>query len=232
LYANAASVHEASTAELALALILASERHLDDFVRDAMTGTWRPRPAAGLAGRHVVVLGAGGVGAAVIERLRPFDVELSIVASTERASELGLVHGVAALDGLLATTDILVVCLPLTARTRDVIDDRRLSLLPDGSLVVNVGRGPTINGAALARHAESGRIRVASDVFDPEPLPVGHAFYSLANVIIAPHVGGGTSGMLSRVATLVRQQIDRLARAEPPLNVVISTWPTNDDTRK
>ncbi len=231
LYANASSVHEASTAELAVALILASERHLDDFVRDALTGTWRPRPSTGLAGRHVVVLGAGGVGAAVIERLKPFDIEMSIVASTERTSQLGHIHGVADLDGLLEEADILVVCLPLTPRTRDIIDDRRLSLLAAGSLVVNVGRGPTVNGAALLRHAQSGRIRVASDVFDPEPLPTGNPFYSLENVIVAPHVGGGTSGMLSRVATLVRHQIDSLLHAEPPLNVVISTWPT-DDTRK
>ncbi len=225
LYANASSVHEASTGELALALILASERHIDDFVRDAMAGVWHPRPSTGLAGQRVVVLGAGGVGAAVIERLRPFDVELSIVASRERRSELGHIQGMNALDSLLAKADILVVCLPLATQTRDLIDDRRLSLLPTGSLVVNVGRGPTINGAALTRHAESGRIRVASDVFDPEPLPPGHPFYSLRNVIVAPHVGGGTGGMRIRMAALVRKQLERLNRGEPPLNVVLSTWP-------
>src|SRR5690606_5474229 len=107
--------------------------------------------------------------------------------------------------------------------TRHIIDDAALSALPDGALVVNVGRGPLIDTEALVRHVSAGRIRAALDVTDPEPLPDGHPLWSLPGVLIAPHVGGASSAMRPRIAGLVKRQIERMLRGEPPLNVVIES---------
>jgi phosphoglycerate dehydrogenase-like enzyme len=101
------------------------------------------------------------------------------------------------------------------------VDDAFLSALPDGALVVNVGRGPLIDTDALVDHARRGRIRAALDVTDPEPLPEDHPLWSLPGVLISPHVGGASSAMHPRVARLVRTQIERMLAGEPPINVVI-----------
>src|SRR5690606_16960532 len=95
------------------------------------------------------------------------------------------------------------------------------SALPDGALVVNVGRGSLIDTDALVDHVRRGRIRAALDVTDPEPLPEGHPLWSLPGALIVPHVGGASSAMRPRMARLVRRQIDRMLAGEPPLNVVI-----------
>ena len=101
------------------------------------------------------------------------------------------------------------------------MDDAFLSALPDGALIVNVGRGTLVDTDALVDHVRRGRIRAALDVTDPEPLPAGHALWGLPGVLIAPHVGGASSAMRPRVAKLVRTQIERLAAGEPPINVVL-----------
>jgi phosphoglycerate dehydrogenase-like enzyme len=115
----------------------------------------------------------------------------------------------------------VVLTLPGGAATKNIVDDAFLSALPDGALVVNVGRGSLIDTEALVDHVGRGRIRAALDVTEPEPLPEGHALWSLPGVLITPHVGGASSAMRPRVAKLVRTQIERLAAGEPPLNVVL-----------
>ncbi len=111
--------------------------------------------------------------------------------------------------------------LPGGDATKNLVDDAFLSALPDGALVVNVGRGSLVDTEALVDHVGRGRIRAALDVTDPEPLPEGHALWSLPGVLITPHVGGASSAMRPRVAKLVRTQIERLVAGEPPLNVVL-----------
>ena len=101
------------------------------------------------------------------------------------------------------------------------MDDAFLAALPDGALVVNVGRGPLIDTDALVDHVRRGRIRAALDVTDPEPLPEGHPLWGLPGVLVSPHVGGASSAMRPRVARLIRRQIEHLARGEEPENVVI-----------
>lgn len=221
--ANAATVHEASTSELTLALILASQRGLPDFVRNAATGHWAQESRPSLADRRVLLIGYGGVGAAIEDRLLPFEVEVTRVASRAREDERGRIHGIDELPELLPTAEIVVVVVPLTDGTRGLIDDTFLSALPDDALVVNVARGPVADTEALVRHASSGRIRLALDVTDPEPLPADHALWSLPNVLISPHIGGATSAMLPRMARLVRRQIDHLLAGEEPENIVLRT---------
>jgi len=220
-FANAASVHETSTAELALALTLASQRHLPDFVRAQEHGRWAPVFASSLADRKILLLGYGGVGKAVAERLAPFEVELTVVAHSARTEDGVEVHGVNELSALLPSAEIVILTLPGGDATRHIIDDEALALLPDGALVVNVGRGPLIDTDALVAHVRRGRIRAALDVTDPEPLPTDHPLWTLPGVLIAPHVGGASTAMRPRMVKLIRTQIERMHAGEPPLNVVL-----------
>jgi phosphoglycerate dehydrogenase-like enzyme len=217
VFANASSVHETSTAELALALVLAAQRGIPDFVRAAERGEWKPERRPSLADRTVLILGYGGVGRAIEARLAPFEVNVVRVARTARDG----VHGFRELPDLLPGADIVIAGVPLTAETTRIIDARFLAAMPDDALLVNVGRGATVDTDALLAETSSGRLRAALDVTDPEPLPQGHPLFALPNVLIAPHVGGATTAMLPRMARLLRRQIERMLRDEQPLNVVL-----------
>jgi phosphoglycerate dehydrogenase-like enzyme len=215
VYANARGVHETSTAELALALLLAAQRGIPDYVRAAgpVAPDWYPS----LADRRVLVLGQGGVGQAVEARLAPFEVDLVRVARTAREG----VHGIAELPELLPTCEVVVIGVPLTEDTVHLVDAAFLAALPDGAIVVNVARGRVADTAAILREARSGRLRFALDVTDPEPLPAGHELFRLPNVLISPHAGGMSSAMLPRVARLVRRQLGLLLAGAEPVNVVL-----------
>jgi phosphoglycerate dehydrogenase-like enzyme len=220
VFANAATVHETSTAELAVGLALAVQRHLHEFARERR---WTQVFADSLADRRVTILGFGGVGKAIAARLAPFEVELRAVASRARVEDGVRVSALADLREILTDTEILFLALPGSDSTRHVIADAELAALPDGALVVNVGRGPLIDTDALVDHVRRGRIRAALDVTDPEPLPDDHPLWTLPGVLIAPHVGGATSAMRPRIARLVRRQIEHLVRGEEPENVVLRT---------
>jgi phosphoglycerate dehydrogenase-like enzyme len=217
VYANARGVHETSTAELALALLLAAQRGIPDFVRAAGAPAGAPAWYPSLADRRVMVLGHGGVGRAIEARLAPFEVDLVRVARTARDG----VHGIAELPELLPACEVVIVGVPLTEETERLVDARFLAALPDGAIVVNVARGRVADTASIVAEARTGRLRFALDVTDPEPLPPGHELFRLPNVLISPHAGGMSSAMLPRVARLVRRQIELLLTGAEPVNVVL-----------
>ena len=221
VYANAASVHETSTAELTLGLIIAAQRGLADFVRAAGRGHWAFDYYPSLADRRVLLLGYGGVGQAIEARLVPFEVDVVRVARRARVAPAGPVHGVEELRELLPEVDVVVVSLPLSDETHHLVDADFFAAMKDGALFVNVGRGPLVDTEAMLASARSGRLRFALDVVEGEPLPDGHPLFALANVLISPHVGGATSAMHPRVLRLVARQIERLRRGEEALNVVL-----------
>lgn len=220
-FANASSVHETSTAELAVALTLAVQRHLPGFVRAQDEGEWTSVFAESLADRRVLLVGYGGIGKAVAARLAPFEVTLRAVASRARVEDGMPVHAVSELPELLPETDIVILSLPGGEETRHIVDDAFLSALPDGALIVNVGRGPLIDTDALVRHAEAGRIRAGLDVTDPEPLPSDHPLWRAPGILISPHVGGASTAMRPRIAALVRRQAERMLAGDEPVNVVV-----------
>lgn len=220
-FANATTVHETSTAELAVALTLAAQRRLDLFAVNGRRGAWAPVFADSLADRRVLLLGYGGVGKAIAARLDGFEVDLTAVASRAREEDGMPVHGVDELPALLPHADIVIASLPGGDATTHIVDDAFLAALPDGALVVNVGRGSLVDTAALVDHVRRGRIRAALDVTDPEPLPADHPLWGLEGVLISPHVGGASSAMRPRIARLVRRQIEHMLRGEEPENVVI-----------
>jgi phosphoglycerate dehydrogenase-like enzyme len=220
VFANAATVHETSTAELAVALTLAVQRELDVFARQH---DWTRAFTQSLADRRTTVLGFGGVGKAIAARLRPFEVKLRAVATHARTEDGVEVAALEDLHEVLADTEVLILALPASERTRGIIGDAELSALPDGALVVNVGRGTLIDTDALVDHVRGGRIRAGLDVTDPEPLPADHPLWELPGVLISPHVGGASTAMQPRMVALVRRQIAHLLADEEPENVVIRT---------
>ena len=225
VYCNAVDVHEAATAELALALILASQRGLPAFVRAAGSGAWAHERYPGLAMQRVLVLGAGGVGNEVARRLVPFDVDVVRVARTARTDDLGPVHGWDEVDALLPAADVVVLAVPLDDTTRGLVDDAFLGRMAPDALLVNVARGPVVDTDALVRAVSAGLVRAAVDVTDPEPLPPRHPLWNLPGVLISPHVGGDVGSMSRRMDRLVREQIARLLAGEPPKNIVVGGTP-------
>ena len=221
-YANAVGVHEPSTAELALGLMVASLRRIDDYVRQAAGGGPQvPILGTSLADRRVLLLGVGGVGTAITRRLAPFEVELVRVARTSRADADGIVHGMAELPALLPEAEVVVLALPLDPSTTHLVDRGFLARMADGALLVNVGRGALVDTAALVEATADGRIRAALDVTEHEPLPAGHPLLASPHVLVVPHVGGASTAMRPRIVALVRAQLQRLQRDEPPAHVVL-----------
>jgi phosphoglycerate dehydrogenase-like enzyme len=213
---NAAGVHDDSTAELALALVLAAQRGLPDFVRAQQRQHWGHASYPSLADRRVLLVGFGGVGQAIHARLQPCRCDVTVVARTARQG----VHGWDDLPSLLPNAEIVVLAVPLSAATRHLVDARFLAGLPDGALVVNVSRGGVVDTDALVQQTCSGRLRAALDVTDPEPLPAGHPLWSCAGVLISPHVGGNSSAFAPRARRLVEHQLQRLAQGRPPAHQV------------
>ena len=216
LLCNARGVHDASTSELAVALTLASLRGIDDFARAMPQGAWLSSRRPALADKRVVVIGAGGVGQGIRQRLEPFETEVVLVG---RAARDG-VEGVDGLPALLPTADIVILAVPHTPETTRMVDARFLGMLPDGCLLVNVARGGVVDTEALLGETASGRLRAALDVTEPEPLPPDHPLWRLPNVLISPHVGGNTSAFLPRARRLVLEQLARWRGDEPVLHVV------------
>jgi phosphoglycerate dehydrogenase-like enzyme len=218
---NAPGVHEASTAELALALTLASLRGIPGFVRGQDAEEWRQGFYPALADKSVLIVGYGAIGSAIEDRLTPFECAVvTRVARSARTTPRGPVHPVAELPALLPQADVVILSTPLTDSTRGLAGAEFLSHMKDGALLVNVARGAVVDTKALLAELESGRLRAALDVTDPEPLPAGHPLWHAPGVLITPHVGGPTSAFLPRAKRLLREQLVRFAAGDPLANVV------------
>ncbi|MFC8368636.1 MULTISPECIES: 2-hydroxyacid dehydrogenase [unclassified Streptomyces] len=221
---NARGVHEASTAELTLALILASLRGVPDFVRAQDKGEWRGGFRPALADKNVLIVGYGSIGAAIEDRLVPFELaRVARVARSARTTERGPVHPLTELPALLPEADVVVLSTPLTETTRHLVDAGFLARMKDGALLVNVARGGVVDTKALLTELESGRITAALDVTDPEPLPSEHPLWRAPGVLITPHVGGPTSAFRPRAERLLVNQLRRHLNQEEPGNVVLVT---------
>ncbi|MFF4186414.1 2-hydroxyacid dehydrogenase [Streptomyces sp. NPDC001691] len=221
---NARGVHETSTAELALTLVLASLRGIPGFVQGQERQEWRSGFYPALADKSVLIVGYGSIGAAIEDRLAPFEcARVARVARSWRTTERGEVHAWTDLPALLPEADVVIVSTPLTESTKGLVDAEFLARLRDGALLVNVARGPVVDTKALLAEVESGRLHAALDVTDPEPLPVGHPLWQAPNVLISPHVGGSSSAFLPRAKRLLAAQLTRFAAQEPLANVVLTT---------
>ena len=220
LLCNGRGIHDTSTAEMTLVLILASLRGVPQFVRAQERAEWRPERRESLADKQVLIVGYGQIGEAIEARVRPFEATVTRVARSARDG----VHGIDALPDLLPEADVVVLIVPGTKQTKGLFDAEMLGHLKDGSLLVNISRGAVVDTDALLAELRSERIHAALDVVDPEPLPSDHPLWQAPNLLIAPHVGGNSSAMWPRAYKLVREQLHRFASGEPLANVVTGDY--------
>ncbi|KUI36471.1 2-hydroxyacid dehydrogenase [Mycobacterium sp. GA-2829] len=217
---NGRGIHDTSTAELAVTLILSSLRGIPGFVRDqdnrAWNSVWRPA----LADKRVLLIGYGSIGRAIEARLTPFECEVVRVARSARDG----IHTMVDLPDLLPDADVVVLIVPLTSETRGMVDAKFFARMKQGALLVNVARGPVVDTIDLADALRSRRITAAVDVTDPEPLTPDSPLYDVPGLLISPHVGGASSAMWPRVYRLVREQLARIAVGEQPINAMAGEY--------
>lgn len=220
--ANARGVHDTRTAEMALTLALASQRMFPELLEAQKAHDWRGGVyPPSLADRRVLIVGYGSIGGAIAARMRACEASVLGVARTPRmASDGTIVHAVEDLPELLPQAEIVVLVTPLTDETRGLADAEFLAAMPDGALLVNVGRGPVVDTDALLAELSTGRLRAALDVTDPEPLPEDHPLWDAPGCIIMPHVGGMTPLTDRRYTDLVHAQIRARLAGQQCVNYV------------
>lgn len=244
---NSAGVHGPAVAETVIAMILHFARGLDVAVRAQHAGEWDKRQfdaadtvAREVAGATVGVVGYGGIGREVGRRAAALGARVVGVRRDRPAGETTrqggakgeeraghepagatVLHGRDGLDTALRESDYLVLAAPETDETRGMIDGAALERLKPSAVLVNVGRGALVVEDALVGALRAGRLRGAAlDVFAREPLPAGHPFWTLPNVLITPHVASYTARFWQRQAELIEENIRRYLAGRPLLNVV------------
>jgi phosphoglycerate dehydrogenase-like enzyme len=231
-------IHDISASEWVLAAIMASMKRIPLYRDLQNKQQWKgfasvtdgflnePGPARGqytvlaedLAGKTVLIVGYGSIGAAIEARLIPFGVNILRVARSAR--ETPRVSPVSELHALLPQADIVVLIVPLTEATRGLIGADEIALMKPGALVVNAARGPVVVTDALVEALQQHQVRAALDVTDPEPLPADHPLWSAPNCLITPHIGGSTPEFIYRAFRFGAQQVRRFIVGEPLENVV------------
>jgi len=223
---NAADPMARGVAEMALALTLSLVRRIPEYAMEMRKGVIRTNEYVSegetLFGRRIGIVGFGRIGRAFAELLKHFRVDMLVsdpYAQREevRASGSTLVE----LDELVSACSVVVLCAALTPETRGMFDQRRLSLLRDGSYLINVARGGLIDMEALLQELRTGRITAALDVTDPlEPLPADHELRRLPNVMLTPHIAAGGIEMRREMGAVAVEEVVRFSTGRQPLNRV------------
>ncbi len=217
---NARGVHDAPTAELTLALTLASYRNLANYIR-ANEGYWELRKTERtLSLANVVIVGAGSIGREIARLFEAFGARTTFVSRSGSNGSIPMSEA----SALLGKADIVVVVVPLTPDTTNLVDKDFLSRLRDGALLVNVARGEVLNTDALVNELSTGRISAALDVTNPEPLPGDHPIWNLKNCVISPHVGGVTNSFLPKAIRLIEENLQLIADGKVPHYVIDGSY--------
>jgi phosphoglycerate dehydrogenase-like enzyme len=214
---NGGGIHNDSTAELAVGMAIASLRGFPRFVLSQGQGKWDHAQLRSIHDRRIGIVGFGAIGRTIARNLSGFDVEVIGFSRSGRDGAVDIEH----FDEYLPSLDVVILIMPLNDQSRHFFDSRRLALLKDGALLINVARGAIIDTAALLAELRTGRITAALDVTDPEPLPPDHPLWKEAGVFITPHVGGNSSAFEPRARRLIESQLIRLASNQPLENVVV-----------
>jgi phosphoglycerate dehydrogenase-like enzyme len=196
-------------------LALAALNGFDRYAGDRQRGRFAPENGDSLADKRCLIIGYGRIGQAVERRLAGFEV--ASVARVARHARLDPeVHALADLPALLPAADVVFVTAPANPESAGLLDGPALARLPDGALVVNVGRGSIVDTEALTVEVARGRLRAALDVTEPEPLPPGHPLWRLPGIVWSPHVGGRSGAFPRRYDRLLARQLRRLAAGQDP----------------
>src|SRR5580693_9607098 len=231
---NAHGAHNISTAEWTVSAILAMLKYFPLYLDIQRSGNWKRRIEASahyaaitgdthtvyppvlaeeLTGKTVLLVGYGAIGQEIERMLAPFNVRMLRVARGARTAPA--VHAVSELDQLLPQAEVVVLILPSTAETKGLIGRSQFALMRQGTLLVNAARGPIVDTDALVEALNSGRIRAALDVTDPEPLPEGHPLWSCPNLLITPHVGASTPQFTPRALRTAADELRRYIKGDP-----------------
>ena len=213
---NGKSIHDDSTAELAVGLTIASLRGFPDFVRNQDKSEWVHVKNKSINDRKIGIIGFGSIGQTLAKYLEVYEVSIT---GYSRSGGNGA-KKIPEFDSDISNFDVIFLILPLNTESHHYFNTTRLSKMKDGALLINVARGPVIDTDALVKELYSKRIFAGLDVTDPEPLPKGHPLWSAPNCIIAPHVGGDSTAFESRGKKLVEQQLSNVANGQPLMNRV------------
>jgi phosphoglycerate dehydrogenase-like enzyme len=223
---NAADPMARGVAEMALALMLTMVRRIPHYATEMREGLMRTNEYVSegetLLGRRVGIIGFGRIGRAFAKLLKPLGVDVLVSDPYAKADSFAAYEArVVELNELVSTCSVVVLCAALTPESRGMFDKQRLSLLGDGSYLINVARGGLIDLEALLKELRSGRICAALDVTDPlEPIPPDHELRKLPNVILTPHIAAGGIEMRREIGAMAVEEVIRFAKGEPPLNRV------------
>jgi phosphoglycerate dehydrogenase-like enzyme len=222
---NGRGVFSQSLGEFVIGAALFFAKGFRRMVRSQQARIWDQFDIIEIRNQIMGIVGYGDIGRAIAQRARPIGMK---ILALRRRPELSrgdpLVDEVLPIDRkleLMARSDYVVAAAPLTAETRGLIGESELRAMKNTAVIMNVGRGPVIDEAALIRALEEKRIRGAAlDVFDTEPLPNGHPFYRLDNVLLSPHCADHTPDWLDQAMQLFINNFERFRRGEPLQNVV------------
>jgi phosphoglycerate dehydrogenase-like enzyme len=223
LVTNGRGVFSASLAEFALGGILHFWKGVPEMVRAQGEGRWAPFAPLPLGGKTLGLVGYGDIGQAVARRARAFDMQVLAVRRSAAASADGVrfLHGSGAVVELMRSCDCVVVVAALTAETEGLVSREALAALPPHAVLVNVARGGLIDEPALVEALRARRLRGAAlDVFVEEPLPPGHPFWTLDNVLLSPHCADNVPGWLEAAVAVFLANLERFQRGEALLNRV------------
>lgn len=217
-WTSAKGAYDEPVAEMALALLLATRRHVVGYATET---SWTDDHGEMLFGARVVVLGGGAIARVFIDLLTPFGCDVTVVRRSPDPVEGATVVTMHDLDEVMDGADAVVAALALTPETEGILDRRVMQLLAPGAVIVNIARGAHVVTDDLVALLESGHLAGAGlDVTDPEPLPDGHPLWRMSNVVITPHVGN-TRAMGRRMLTArLHDNIARFAAGEPLVGAV------------
>ena len=226
LLTNGSGVFSPSLGEFALAAILYFAKDFRRMIRNQMAGVWEAFDVLPVAGSTVGIVGYGDIGRAVAARARAMGMKVlavkrHVAPQGNADSFVEEVFGTERRIEMLARCDYVVVSAPLTKETNGMIGEAEFAAMKPTAVVINVGRGPVINERALVKALAEGRIKGAAlDVFDEEPLPEGHPFYGMENVLLSPHCADHTPEWMDDAMRFFIAQHERFRKGEPLLNVV------------
>lgn len=222
---NGSGLFSRALAEFVIGAALYFAKDFRRMVRSQQAGQWDQFDTVMLAGQTMGIAGYGDIGRAVANRARALGMNvLAMRRRPERSQQDPLVHEVFPPERkleMLARSDYVVLAAPLTPETRGIIGETELRAMKPTAVIMNVGRGPLIDEAALIGALSERRIKGAAlDVFDREPLPEAHPFFRLDNVLLSPHSADHTPDWKEQAMRFFLEQFARFRRGEPLLNVV------------
>jgi len=223
---NGTGVFSESLGEFALAGILFFAKDLRRMIRNQAAGRWEPFDVAEISRQTVGIVGYGDIGRAVASRARAMGMRVLAVKrhlppAGTRDTYAERVFTPDRIHEMIALSDYIVAAAPLTAETRGLLGEREFAAMKEQAVVINLGRGPVIDETAMVRALSERRIRGAVlDVFDNEPLPEGHPFYRLDNVLLSPHTADHTSDWLERAMQFFLDNFARFHQGQPLHNLV------------